>query len=90
LNNASKHMHASLFTLTLLHLFISPFLDDNSDAGLIAIGKNLPKLNILRLYAVAHYSDMGVISMARGCPLLHTLDLCGAHSVCLMISGRDQ
>ena len=51
------------------------------DKALIAIGRSLPAIRILRLYACAHYTDAGLIAVANGCKLLHTLDLCGAHSI---------
>lgn len=48
-----------------------------------AIGHYCNELQSLNLGWCEHVSDVGVMSLAYGCPDLRTLDLCG----CVLITG---
>ena len=53
------------------------------DGSLQAIGYNCNQLQSLNLGWCEKVSDVGVMSLAYGCPDLRALDLCG----CLLITG---
>jgi F-box and leucine-rich repeat protein 1 (S-phase kinase-associated protein 2) len=51
--------------------------------NLQAIGRNCSQLQSLNLGWCENVSDVGVMSLAYGCPDIRTLDLCG----CVCITG---
>ncbi|WVY90146.1 hypothetical protein V8G54_035660 [Vigna mungo] len=59
-----------------------------SDTALQAIGRYCNQLQSLNLGWCENVSDVGVTSLAYGCPDLRTLDLCGCYNIdsCVVIS----